>query len=147
MYKNKCLQLKRSTDARIFPELQYLKLHSTMLVYVCVCSVAKCLGAKKVCRRAFDWLSQHPIISLVVSDKEALAACVGVADDHHVLVAPACGAALATVYGDMLRPLQDEGKLPLPLGDVVVIVCGGSGVSVDTLLQWKTTLATPTSDM
>jgi len=84
---------------------------------------------------------------MVVSDRDALAACVGVADDHHILVAPACGAALAAIYGNMLSPLQDEGKLPALLHDVVVIVCGGSGVTVDTLLQWKTALATPTSDM
>lgn len=44
-------------------------------------SVAKCLGAKKVCRRSFDWLREHSIVSCVVSDSEALKACVGFAGE------------------------------------------------------------------
>ncbi len=103
-------------------------------------SIAKCLGAKRVCESAYGWVSKHHIISLVVSDKEALAACVGVADDHRVLVAPACGAALSAVYGDKLERLQKSGQLPAEMQDVVVIVCGGNGVNVDSVLKWRKTL-------
>ena len=77
----------------------------------------------------------------MLPDRAALSACVDVADDHRILVAPACGAALAAVYGDMLRPLQKVGTLPQELQDVVVIVCGGNGVNVDSIIQWKEMLS------
>lgn len=42
-------------------------------------SVAKCLGARKVCRQAFESLQKDPVLSNVVSDEEALKACVAFA--------------------------------------------------------------------
>lgn len=42
-------------------------------------SVARCLGAKRVCKRSFEWLSQHPIIPHKISDREAIAACIKLA--------------------------------------------------------------------
>ncbi len=54
------------------------------------------------------------------------------ADEHRVLVEPACGASLAAVYGKA-TPL--EGLRP-----IVVIVCGGAGVSLKLLDEWKTML-------
>ena len=61
-------------------------------------------------------------------------------DDHRVLVAPACGAALAALYTpSVLEEVRSEGRLPHPLHHVVVIVCGGNGVSLETIQQWKRT--------
>ena len=45
-------------------------------------SIAKTLGAKRVCKRAYEWLSQHKIISRVVSDKEAVSACLKIAGEQ-----------------------------------------------------------------
>ena len=53
-----------------------------------------------------------------------------------MLVQPACGAALAAGYSNILQKLKDEGKLQ-ELTDVVVVVCGGSGVSLTKLQEWK----------
>ena len=106
-------------------------------------SVARCLGAKRVCKSAYEWLSKHNIISRVVSDRAALSACVAVADDHRILVPPSCGASLAALYGDTVKTLQREGTLPSDLKNVVVIVCGGSGVTLETVIQWKNMLETP----
>ena len=59
-------------------------------------------------------------------------------DDHKMLVEPACGAALSAVYSDeVLTRLQENGMIPKTTEKVVVIVCGGSGVSLDLLQQWK----------
>lgn len=60
-------------------------------------------------------------------------------DDHRVLIPPACGAAMAAVYSTTLQELQEAGHLPRPLSHIVVIVCGGSGVNLDTIQQWKKT--------
>lgn len=108
------------------------------IVGVVVCSVARCLGAKRVSKRSFEWLSRHPIISHVVPDSAAVSACVKIADDHRILVPPACGASLAAVYGDSISTLQESGALSQQLHNIVIIVCGGSGVNLDTIQQWRT---------
>ena len=58
-----------------------------------------------------------------------------------MLVELACGAALAAGYGDSVQQLVDDGELSLRNGNVVLAVCGGSTVSVDTLIQWKKTFS------
>lgn len=103
-----------------------------------VCSVARCLGAKRVCKASYEWLSRHPVISHVVSDQEAVSACVRIADDHKILVPPSCGASLAAVYGGSIKELQQKGTLPQKMKDVVIIVCGGNGVNLDAIQQWRT---------
>lgn len=53
---------------------------------------------------------------------------------------PACGAALAAVYGGVVRRLQAEGRLQTPLASLVVIVCGGSNISLAQLRALKVQL-------
>ncbi|CAB3985240.1 serine dehydratase-like [Paramuricea clavata] len=101
-----------------------------------ITSIAKCLGAQRACEEAYNWTTRHKLISYVVQDKDAINACLNFADDHQMLVQPACGAALSAVYSNVLPKLKDEGKLE-ELTDVVVIVCGGSGVSLAKLQEWK----------
>lgn len=50
---------------------------------------------------------------------------------------PACGAALAAVYSRVVGKLQREGKLSAPLPSLVVIVCGGSNISLAQLWALK----------
>lgn len=117
-----------------------MEFHVTVniLTYVSCFSIARCLGAKRVCKRSFEWLSEHKVISHVISDRDAVSACVQIADDHRILIPPACGASLAALYAGSITQLQQESKLPQSLNNVVVIVCGGSGVNLDTIQQWRT---------
>lgn len=62
------------------------------------------------------------------------------ADDEKILVEPACGAALAAVYSNVVQKLQGEGKIRVPLSSLVVIVCGGSNISLAQLQDLKTQL-------
>lgn len=94
-----------------------------------ITSVATTLGARRVAAQALDWTKRHPITPWQVTDREAVDACVRFADEHRVLVEPACGASLAAVYG-RAEPL--EGLRP-----IVIIVCGGAGVSLRLLDEWK----------
>lgn len=90
--------------------------------------IATSLGAKRVCERAFQWTREHPIRSVVVSDRSALSACERFLADHRLLVEPACGASLALAY---------EGAPELePFGNVLVIVCGGATATIDQIRQW-----------
>ena len=93
-----------------------------------ITSVATTLGARRVTTRALEWLGRHEITPWLVSDRQAVDACLRFADDHRVLVEPACGAALAVAY-DRAQPV--EGRAPL-----VIIVCGGAGVTRELLQDW-----------
>ncbi len=92
-------------------------------------SIAVTLGAKQICQQAFDWTQKHPVFPQTVSDKEAVNACLRFADDHRFLVEPACGASLALLYEK--RPILEK------FNNIVVIVCGGSGVNLDLLKGWQ----------
>ncbi len=92
-------------------------------------SVATTLGARKVAAKALEWTKRHPITPWQVTDREAVDACVRFAGEHRVLVEPACGASLAAVYGKA-EPLAG-------LQPIVVIVCGGAGVSIELINEWK----------
>jgi len=93
-----------------------------------ITSIATSLGARMVAEQAFAWSSEHPLRSVVVSDQAAVAACLRFMDDQRVVVEPACGAALAVVYG----------AAPELIGykNVLVIVCGGVTASVAQLQAW-----------
>lgn len=92
-------------------------------------TIAKTLGAKQICQQAFDWSQKHPTLAQVVSDKAAVNACLRFADDHRLLVEPACGAALSILY-DSLPVLSS-------FQTIIIIICGGSTVSLDLLQSWK----------
>jgi len=54
-----------------------------------------------------------------------------------MLVEAGCGAMLSAVYCGVLEKLQAEGFLPdLTSGPIVLIVCGGNGVSLSILQEW-----------
>ena len=103
-----------------------------------IASVATSLGARRASQTALDWTQRHEIISVLVSDAQAVDACVRFADDLRVLVEPACGAALAVAYQDL--PQLQRFSRPL------VIVCGGIGIDLATLaaLQARFSLPPPT---
>lgn len=94
-----------------------------------ITSIATSLGAKKIAKRAFQLTDEHQIIHHTVTDKDAVDACFRLLDDHRILVEPACGASLAAVDKgcDFLHD-----KL-----NIVVIVCGGVGVTMNQLEEWR----------
>jgi len=101
-----------------------------------ITSIAKTLGAKTVCKEAFEWTKKHKIHSVVVTDKMAVEACLKFADDHRVLVEPSCGAGMACIYSkipEVQNIVKEHGKDAL----IVAIGCGGNMVSLNTLLEWK----------
>lgn len=109
-----------------------------------ITSEAKCLGAKTVCKKAFEYSKSNEltIISELVTDQQALQAVEAFLDEERVLVEMACGASLAAVYSRVINRLQDEGRLPSCLGPVVVIVCGGSSVDMQLLTSLRQKLLT-----
>jgi L-serine/L-threonine ammonia-lyase len=92
-------------------------------------SIATSLGAKKVAKAAYEWCQKHELVSEVVSDKAAVDACLQFSIDHRLLVEPACGASLATLY-DPVEFLMDK-------ENILVIVCGGAGITIAQIEAWK----------
>lgn len=87
-----------------------------------ITSLASSLGALQVCDQALTLHTTRPVQSLLVSDEQAVRACARFLHDHRILVEPACGAALAAVYDQVV-----------PAAEIVVIVCGGATTPVHTL--------------
>ncbi|XP_043924201.1 L-serine dehydratase/L-threonine deaminase-like [Protopterus annectens] len=102
-----------------------------------ITSIAKCLGAKKVCSMAWKNVQDYNVISEVITDEDAVRAMEQFLDDEKMLVQPACGAALASVYSGVIQRLQREGRLRQDLESLVVIVCGGSNMTLAQLLAYK----------
>ncbi len=94
-----------------------------------ITSIATSLGAKKVAEGAFRMLDEHQIVNHTVTDKDAVDGCFRLLDEHRIMVEPACGASLAAVDSgcDFLRDKNN----------VVVIVCGGVGVTTSQLEEWR----------
>ena len=94
-----------------------------------ISSVATTLGAKRVAPRALEVARTFRVVPYVVSDREAVEACLLFADDHRVVVEPACGAALALVYQGVAALREVE--------TILLIVCGGAGVNYRELVELK----------
>ena len=78
-----------------------------------------------------DWSKKWNIRSVLVSDREAVDACLRFYETKGIVVEPACGAAMAAVYEKKIENLS---------GPLIVIVCGGSTATLDDLNKWHKTL-------
>jgi len=88
-------------------------------------TIAGTLGVKRITDELFQWTKKHTITPFTVTDKEATQACLRFLDNHRALVEPACGAALAVVYKKITELTNVD--------SILVIVCGGIGISIDML--------------
>jgi len=101
-----------------------------------ITSQATTLGAVRVSDRTWELAStSKQAKSVILTDAEAAMGSWRFADDERILVELSCGVNLALCYGGRLqkalgRPIRAEDK-------VVIVVCGGSGVSVDMINTWK----------
>ncbi|KIR51115.1 L-serine ammonia-lyase [Cryptococcus gattii Ru294] len=80
-------------------------------------------------------MKNSKVVPTLVTDKEAVQACIQFLDDERILVEPACGATLALVYTGRLKEVM-KGRLTED-SKVVLVVCGGSNVSFDVLQRFK----------
>ncbi|KAJ9614593.1 catabolic L-serine/threonine dehydratase [Cladophialophora chaetospira] len=99
-----------------------------------ITSVAASLGAIRVAKNAFEQAQRPNVRSVVLEDAEACAACWRFLDDERILVEPACGVSIALAYdGRLKKYLKDLG----PESKVVLVVCGGSKISLELLNKYK----------
>ena len=101
-----------------------------------ITSIAASLGALRVSPTAFKEAQRPNVKSFAIEDSEATMACWRFLDDERMMVEPSCGASLAVCYDGKLRKylpyLNSQSK-------VVIIVCGGSSMTMDLLAEYKRT--------
>lgn len=99
------------------------------VVIEAITTIAVTLGAKMVSPAIFEYGNRHRMSSYVTNDKKAVEACQWLANDFHVLVEPACGAALAAILDENTALVQDFER-------ILVIVCGGAAATPTALQEW-----------
>ncbi|KEY69790.1 hypothetical protein S7711_03768 [Stachybotrys chartarum IBT 7711] len=104
-----------------------------------ITSIATTLGASRVSDQTWRWSQAGNMDSAVVSDADAVVACLRFADDACIVVEPACGAALAPAYrGDLRRWLgQGMSDEEWACKNIVLQVCGGRGVTLGILDEYR----------
>jgi len=106
----------------------------TLVTLPVINTIARTLGAATVTKEALEVTKTHKVVSCVVTDRDAVAAILALQSDHQVLVEPSCGAGLALLYNP---DLYNKYVAPLSPKSILVIVCGGNGVTIDMLQEWK----------
>ena len=100
-----------------------------------ITSRATCLGARTVCRQAFEYGQRDNVRSVVLGDAEAAMGCWRLADDERLMVELACGVNVALCYDGRLEKYL--GKELNADSKVVVVVCGGSNITVEELASYR----------
>jgi L-serine/L-threonine ammonia-lyase len=95
-------------------------------------TIASSLASRSVSARVLEIARTFRLVPTLVDDAAALRAVRSFLADHRVLVEPACGAALAVAY--------DRSAALEPFQDVVVVACGGAGVSLELIEGWEARL-------
>jgi len=111
----------------------YQAFHAKKIVELpAITSCATSLGAKAVHPATLDFTSRQRCTPHRVSDYQCLSAVREFLETHRALVEPACAASLAA--------LHDEALLA-PFENIVVVVCGGSGINLEILEKYEKRVA------
>ena len=92
-------------------------------------TLANTLAGKHVSAKTVEYARNHHVVSHLVSDRSAAHAVVEFTEDFRMFVELACGASMSVAYElpEVVRPYQN----------VVIIACGGAGVNLPLLLEYK----------
>lgn len=110
-----------------------------------ITSIATSLGATTVSPTTFKYASENQgngrVVARTLSDAQAAMACVRFAEDDRMIVEPACGVSIAPIYTGLLRQELGMGMSEEQWRGmkVVVVVCGGSNVNADKLMEYRET--------
>lgn len=102
-----------------------------------ITSLATSLGARRVCKRAFEYGLRDTVSNVVLSDAEGIRACRRFLDEDRLLVELACGVCPALCYNGKLKELVpgfNENSV------VVLVICGGSNMSFEIMDKYMADL-------
>jgi len=109
--------------------------HGELVTLPTITSLATSLGCARVTQATLDYAQRGNVRTVVLPDAEAAMGCWRLADDERIMVELACGVNVALLYDGRLE--QALGRPVRPDDKVVVVLCGGSNVTVDMLSQWR----------
>jgi L-serine/L-threonine ammonia-lyase len=104
-------------------------------------SIAKTLGCRSPAPKLMEKVKEFNVISKVLDDSAAAMGCVHMAEDHCMMVEPSCGVTLASVYNQVLPDVLEEYGYDSRAGPIVLIVCGGSDITADTIKSYESNYA------
>jgi len=100
-----------------------------------ITSAATSLGCTKVAEQTFKYAQRPNVHSVSMSDADAEAGCVTLAETDRLVIELACGVNIAMCRKEYLE--HALGREIYPHERIVIVVCGGSNVTIDMLAQWK----------
>lgn len=104
-----------------------------------ITSQATSLGCARVTQMTLDAAQRENFRGVVLPDAEAAMGCWRLADDERIMVELACGVNVALCYDGRLE--KALGRKVRPEEKVVIVLCGGSNVTVDMLSEWRSEYA------
>ncbi|KAF2752812.1 tryptophan synthase beta subunit-like PLP-dependent enzyme [Pseudovirgaria hyperparasitica] len=104
-----------------------------------ITSRATCLGAIRIANKTWENMQANKNVqSIALPDAEAAMGCWRLADDERILVEMACGVCVVLCYDGRLQKIMSSiGKKLTPQSRVVITVCGGSDISVESLYEMR----------
>ncbi|KAH8887434.1 tryptophan synthase beta subunit-like PLP-dependent enzyme [Thozetella sp. PMI_491] len=121
--------------------LQYSIKAGSLATLPKITSIATSLGAPTVAAKTWEWVqtSGDSLICSTVTDADAVMGCARFLDDARILIEAACGATIATAYNGDLRRHLGKGLDDAQWAgmNVVLVVCGGSSISLEILNKYK----------
>ncbi|KAM0163369.1 hypothetical protein ACHAPF_007515 [Botrytis cinerea] len=102
-------------------------------------SIATSLGATQVAAKSLEWGLKYRknVRSVVLGDAESVDGMVWMADEERILVESACGVSVAVATNGMLKKILEEDGETVEGKNVVIVVCGGSNISLKTLAEYR----------
>ncbi|KAF7856913.1 hypothetical protein EAF04_009674 [Stromatinia cepivora] len=102
-------------------------------------SIATSLGATQVAAKSLEWGLKYKknVASVVLSDAESVRGMVWMADEERILVESACGVSVAVAINGVLREVLEEDGESVEGKNAVIVVCGGSNISLKTLAEYR----------
>ncbi|RKP36340.1 hypothetical protein BJ085DRAFT_43091 [Dimargaris cristalligena] len=103
-------------------------------------TLAGSLVSHQLSATAFELSLSHPVIPFAVSDPMAANASQLFADDHQMMVEPACGAILSLIYSGVIRDVVPNLQ---PDSHIVVILTGRNDITIGKLNDFQLKYANP----
>lgn len=75
-----------------------------------------------------------------MSDAESVEAISNIVDQHRMLVEMSCSASIAAIYNGSVNELLKSKNISS--GNIVAILCGGSGINMKVLNELKSVIET-----
>jgi L-serine/L-threonine ammonia-lyase len=108
-----------------------------------ITSAATSLGCVKVSQKTFEYAQRLNVSNLVLDDAEAMKGCCLLFEHEGLLTELTVGVNVPLCFDGLLQQVLGHRKILTSSSKVVIIVCGGSDISLEMLADWRGALIGP----